>query len=137
MATTMNQNEIVGLGASLHEINPKLLKSEKYGTTRLWYQGEEPYFNIFIDMKDLQIISFQMSLRGKSLFWTQEQPTIQTGNTNELNVNDITYYPASKLITPDNSPDQNFIKLVRSILSSRADIPLFKQALEIFDKLEP
>lgn len=137
MATTMNQNEIVCLGASLHEINPNLLKSEKDGTTRLWYQGEEPYFNIFIDIKDLQIISFQMSLRGKSLFWNQEQQQIQTGNTNELNVNDITYYPASKLITPDNSPDQNFIQLVRSILSSRADIPLFKQTLEIFEKVKP
>jgi hypothetical protein len=137
MAPTINQNEIAGLGASLHEINPKLLKSEKNGIHRLWFQGEEPYFNIFMEIKEPEIISFQIFLRGKSLFWSQEHPNIETDTTNELKVDDVSYYPASKLITPDSIPDQNFIQIVRSILSSRADIPLFKQALEILDKVNP
>ncbi|MCT7950312.1 hypothetical protein NG798_10975 [Ancylothrix sp. C2] len=132
---TINQNEIASLGASLHEINPKLLKSEKDGTTRLWYQGEEPYFDIFLDIKNQQIVWFQVALRGKNLCWSQEKEKIETGRTNELKAEDISYYPASKLITPDTTPDQNFIVIVRSILETRGDFPLFKQIIQIFDKM--
>lgn len=127
----MDRDEIAGLGASLRRINQKLLTSAKGdGVKRVWYQGGEPYFDLFIDLREDDIEWFQLTLRGKSLSWNQAG--WQTGITNEGIVNDITFYPASKLIKTDNRPDFAFIELAYSILQTRAGDAIVDKILGLF-----
>jgi len=94
--TLMEQNEIVALGASLRQI--ELLKPVKEGFTRVWYQGGESYFDVFVDFLHGKIEWFQFTLRGKSISWNRQVSSWQTGLTNEMRADDVTFYPASKLI---------------------------------------
>ncbi|MEP0859508.1 hypothetical protein [Trichocoleus sp. DQ-U1] len=131
MDMAMDRDEIAGLGASLRRINQKLLTSAKGdGVERVWYQGGEPYFDLFIDLRKDDIEWFQLTLRGKSLSWNRAG--WQTGITNEGIVNDITFYPASKLIKTDNRPDFAFIELAYSILQTRAGDAIVDKILVLF-----
>lgn len=131
----MQQDEIAALGASLHRISQKLLKSDEVGNTiRVWYQGEEPYFDIFFDFQDHQLIWFQLTFRGKFVTWSRESNDFQTGTTNELQVNDIGYYPASKIVTSDPQTDWDFIRLAYLILQTRINEPVFAEVLALFDE---
>lgn len=133
MDTINSSNEILALGNSLRQINQNLLKKDIHaGTMKIWYQGGEPYFDVFFEIKDDDIIWFQFTLRGKYLVWEKKHPKIKTGTTNELMIDDVSYYPASKLTTSDINPDWDFIKLVRSILQIRPTDKFFAQALTLF-----
>ncbi len=126
----MNKNEITVLGESLRQIDRKILKSgQENGAARIWYQGGEPYFDVFFELKDDQIVWFQFTLRGRSLSWDRKRPGIQTGTTNELKMDDLTYYPASKTIETDTEPDSDFVNLVQSILQARAKESIFAKTL--------
>ncbi len=125
----LQANEIVALGASLRPISPGLLKPGRTaGSVRVWYQGGEPYFDVFFEVYEGQVFWFQFTLRGRSLSWSR-RCDLQTGSTNELLVSDGAYYPASKTIQADSQNDQAFVNLVCSILESRAEEPLFRQML--------
>jgi hypothetical protein len=129
----LNKDEIAALGASLRGIEQKLLKqSQQTGTKRIWFQGEEPYFDVFFELKADEILWFQFTLRGKSLSWDSKKGRLQTGTTNELNYHDVSFYAASKTIENDIQPNWEFINLVKSILETRADEAIFAQALELF-----
>lgn len=129
----LNKNEIVKLGASLREIEQKLLKQNyQEGVTRVWFQGEEPYFDIF-DLKEDEITWFQFTLRGKSLSWDSRGKGFQTGFTNELRTDDVSFYAASKTIEADRETDWEFIEAVKLILQSRSEVPVFRKALLLFD----
>lgn len=130
--TPMAQHEIAALGASLRKIDQKLLTPAKEGTTRVWYQGGEPYFDVFADLSQGQIQWFQFTLRGQSISWNARVSGWKTGITNEYKGDDITFYSASKLIESDNQPDLAFIELVCSILSTRAGEDIFDQILALF-----
>ncbi len=132
----MNCQEIAALGASLRRIDQKLLKKVDYHnntTTRIWYQGGEPYFDIFFDLKDHKIIWFQFTFRGQFLCWDQKQAEIKTGKTNELVFDDIGYYPASKIIEADQNSDADFQFFVKKILTTRAEEEIFAQAIALLD----
>ncbi|AFY66130.1 hypothetical protein [Geitlerinema sp. PCC 7407] len=125
----LQENEIVALGASLRPISPGLLKPGRMeGSVRVWYQGGEPYFDVFFEVCEEQVLWFQFTLRGRSLSWSR-RCELQTGSTNELLVSDGAHYPASKTIQADSQNDQAFVNLVCSILESRAEEPLFQQTL--------
>lgn len=123
----MDQDEITALGASLRRIDQNILTPR-----RVWYQGGEPYFDLFVELRDEEIEWFQFTLRGKSLSWNKSG--WQTGITNEGSVNDITFYSASKLIKSDSQPDCTFIELVHSVLKSRADEHIIDKVLALFDQ---
>jgi hypothetical protein len=130
----LNKNEIDWLGASLRAIAPKLLKQcDEKGKLRLWFQGGEPYFDIFFELTDEEITWFQFTLRGQSLSWHQQKPVLQTGHTNEFNLDDINFYAASKMIENDTNSDAKFIELVKSILRTRANEEIFAKALALFN----
>ena len=131
----MNKNEIIVLGESLRQIDQKILKpGQENGTVRIWYQGGEPYFDIFFELKNEQIVWFQFTLRGKSLSWDRKRSGIQTGVTNELKMDDLTYYAASKTIETDTEIDSNFINLVQLILQTRAREPIFAKTLALLNQ---
>ncbi|MEA5571444.1 hypothetical protein [Calothrix sp. UHCC 0171] len=130
----LTKDEIELLGASLREIGQKLLKqANEEGLKRIWFQGEEPYFDIFFDLKDDKIIWFQFTFRGKSLSWDSKHRQIQTGLTNELKLDDVSFYAATKTIENDEKLDQEFMNLVKSILATRSQEKIFSQALLLFD----
>jgi hypothetical protein len=130
----VDENEIASLGASLRAIEQKLLKQgNKAGMNRIWFQGEEPYFDVFLELDNDEIIWFQFTLRGKTLSWDRKKPGWQTGITNEFNINDVSFYAASKTIDNDHKLDEEFINLVKLILQTRAEETIFAKALELFN----
>lgn len=129
----MDKDEISKLGNSLRQIDGKLTSAKKQGTQRIWFQGGEPYFDVFVELRDNGIEWFQFTLRGQSLSWSKHKPGWQTGKTNEMRVDDVTFYPASKLIQTDNTPNFAFIELVRSILQTRAGEEIFDKMLVLFE----
>jgi hypothetical protein len=132
--TAMDQDEIAALGASLRQIDQRLLTPAKEeGSTRVWYQGGEPYFDVFVELRHGKIEWFQFTLRGQSLSWNPQISGWQTGTTNEFRTDDVAFYPASKLIESDNRQDFAFIELVRSILQTRAGEEIFDKILALFD----
>ncbi len=132
---TIDQEEIAALGASLRRIDQRLLNSSRQqGTTRVWYQGGEPYFDLFVELGSERIEWFQLTLRGKSISWSQRQSCWQTGSTNEFRVDDIAFYSASKIIQTDSQPDLAFVELAHSILQTRAGEEIFDQILMLFDR---
>jgi hypothetical protein len=131
----LNRDEIGNLAASLRPIEQKMLKhTHKQGVSRIWFQGEEPYFDMFFELKNDQIIWFQFTLRGKSLSWDSRTPIMQTGDTNELQIGDVSFYAASKTIEHDPEIDLKFVNLVKSILQARADETIFARALALFNE---
>lgn len=132
----MDQHEIAALGASLRRIDQRLLTPAKEGTTRVWYQGGEPYFDVFVELRQNKIEWFQLTLRGKSISWNPQISRLQTGMTNELRSDDVTFYPASKVIDKDRQLDWEFVEVVRSIFQTRAGEELFDQMLALFDAPE-
>lgn len=130
----LSRNEIESLGASLHKIEQKLLKKPSQdGRERIWYQGEEPYFDVFFELQDSEIVWFQFTLRAKSVSWDSKRRELQTGVTNELKVDDVSFYAATKTIEADEKMDNLFIELVKSILQTRTDEEIFTKALSLFD----
>lgn len=133
MSIVMEQPEIERLGASLRPINPHLLKvADDTRVKRVWYQGGEPYFDVFFDIQGEQLVGFHFTLRGKSISWSQSSQ-LKTGRTNEARVDDTTYYAASKLIQDDRQVNPEFLSLVRSLLQTRTGEPIFDQALALLD----
>ncbi|QYX33630.1 hypothetical protein [Sphaerospermopsis torques-reginae] len=130
----LDKNEIASLGASLRAIEPRILKPcDHADTVRIWLQGGEPYFDIFLELKKEEIIWFQFTLRGKSLSWCSNNTEFQTGITNELMIDDVSFYAASKIINNDDIYDWEFINLVKSILETRADEEIFAKVLKLFN----
>ncbi|BAY18607.1 hypothetical protein NIES21_44550 [Anabaenopsis circularis NIES-21] len=131
----LEPQEIASLGASLRAIEQKFLKQRrKEGYKKIWFQGEEPYFDVFFEFEYEKIIWFQFTLRGKTVSWDIRRPELQTGNTNELCTDDVSFYAASKTIETDNQTDWEFIYLVKLILETRAEEEIFTQALALFNK---
>lgn len=129
----LHEDEIRTLGASLRKIESKLIKQNtSQGKSKIWYQGEEPYFDIFFECEHDEILWFQLTLRGKSLSWDRRRNQIQTGTTNELCLYDASFYAASKTIENDIQLDSDFINLVKSILQTRSDEIIFAKALALF-----
>ncbi len=130
----MDLNEIKDLGFSLRQIDQTLLKSGKDSSIkRIWYQGDESYFDMFFDIQNNQIVWFQFTLRGKVLLWDKDKLVLYTGTTGETDPDDVNYYPASKLIKIDSKLDLAFVELVRSILQTRSAEPNFEKALALLE----
>ena len=130
----VEKHEIAYLGASLQEIEPGILKKGyKKGAIRVWYQGEEPYFDVFFELINNEIVWFQFTLRGNSLSWERDKSGWQTGNTDELKIDDVSFYAASKTIESHDAIDWEFVNLVKLILATRPEEAIFVKALELFD----
>ncbi|MGH1394959.1 MAG: hypothetical protein ACRAVC_13155 [Trichormus sp.] len=130
----LNPQEIASLGASLRKIEQKLLKQKHTeGKQKIWFQGEEPYFDVFFELEHDELIWFQLTLRGKSVSWDRQKQQLQTGMTNELSIYDASFYAASKTIENDIKTDNEFIDLVKSILGTRSEEAIFAKALELFN----
>jgi hypothetical protein len=128
----VDQRDITALGESLRRISQKFMKTgQSSGSTRVWYQGGEPYFDIFLDVKNEEIQWFQVTLRGKSLSWSRQSAKVQTGTTSDLDQSDQSYFAASKTIRGDTQIDTEFLNLVTAVLQTRPDEPFLEQMLKV------
>lgn len=128
----LDSSTIATLGNSLCFIDPALMKGGEAVTQsdRIWYQGGEPYFDIIIETRDRTITWFQITLRGRVLFWNQNQ--VQTGETDEMDSPPIVaYYAASKTIRDGAAIDWSLVKALQEIVAVRDDAPLLHQLSEL------
>ncbi|BAZ05803.1 hypothetical protein [Calothrix sp. NIES-3974] len=133
---TLEKNEVMALGNSLREIKTQLVKQpSQTGIRRVWYQGEEPYFDIIFELEEEEITWFEFTLRGKSASWDRRKKVWQTGMTNELQMHDVSFYAASKTIETDKLIDVEFLAVVKSILQTRSQEPIFAQVLQLLPVL--
>lgn len=131
----MKAGEIIQLGNSLRRIDQNLLALDSdVGGIRVWYQGGEPYFDVFVELVNDQITWFQFTLRGQSLSWYEKSDRWETGKTNERQLDDLNYYPASKTLESDRYLKGDFIQVVHAILQTRAGDPIFDKLLAIFNR---
>jgi hypothetical protein len=121
-------SEAQTLGDSLRQVKQHL----KPG--RVWYYGQETYFDLLFDLEEQSINWFQLTLRGRSLTWSRRGNTIHTGYTNELELTPALEYPASKIIQEQQHADPDFIEFVKRILSTRPNETLFCQMLSILNE---
>lgn len=131
---TVDLREAAALGASLRRIDQDFMKSNSAaGATKVWYQGGEPYFDVFLELHGHEIAWFQFTLRGKSLSWNRQQERLKTGKTNELDAADFSFFAASKTVQDDPDLDLEFLALVKTILQARPEEALFQQTLRLLD----
>ncbi len=132
----MDREEIEALGTSLRRINQKLLKpGETQQRSRIWYQGGEPYFDFFVEVEGEEVVWFQLTLRGRSISCNKQTSRLKTGSTNELS-DDVSFYPASKTIQTDRTPDADFVDIARAMFQLRAGEDIFDQVLAMLDALD-
>lgn len=137
--TTITPTAIERLGQSLRQINPKLMKpGTQPNSKRCWFQGNEPYFDLVFERQGDRITWFQFTLRGQSLSWQRQTPEgdgyITTGQTNEMQVPpDLHYYAGSKTIRENSQIQQQVFTVVKGVLRSQPDQPLFRQMLTLLD----
>ncbi|MGD1905287.1 MAG: hypothetical protein ACFB0C_04745 [Leptolyngbyaceae cyanobacterium] len=120
------------LGNSLCFIDPALMKGGEAvaHSDRAWFQGGEPYFDIIIEKDAGTITWFQITLRGRVLFWNQNQ--VQTGETDEMDSPPlVAYYSASKTIRDGAEIDWCLVKTLQAIVAVRQDAPLLHQLSEL------
>lgn len=132
----LNESAIASLGTSLRQISPNLMKSGDNASEkrRIWYQGNEPYFDVTVEKKGDDLTWFQITLRGKVVSWRRSQAHLQTGETDELDVPpEVAYYAASKTIRDGASVNWPFVKSVRAILAQQ---PHDEILVEVNDVLE-
>lgn len=132
LSSTLNLLEVQALGASLRRIDPRLVMTpESPNTIRLWYQGGEPYFDLFVEQTGSEIEWIQFTLRGQCLSWNRQQSQWISGYTNEFQVDDLWFYPASKLIKTEAQINQGLMQIMAAILQTRRDEPVFEQILQL------
>lgn len=112
---TFTKDEVVKLASQLRFIeSPSVTKD---GVVKSWYQGGEPYFDLFIDYippNNIQWIEF--TIRGLYVEWNIVGNKIKTGVTNEYERGEL--QPASKLLTAHEKADKDLIELTILILDS-------------------
>jgi hypothetical protein len=126
----LTANDITQLGKSLRQIDPAWANQPNSpGEQRVWYQGQEPYFDVMVEWQDKDIIWLQFTLRGQVLSWQVTTNRIVTGETEELDMPPlISYYAASKGIRPEAKFDADFANVVIAILRSRPEDALLSRA---------
>lgn len=120
------------LGNSLCFIDPTLMKGGEAvaQSDRIWFQGGESYFDIIIEKDEEAITWFQITLRGRVLFWNQNH--VQTGETDEMDSPPlVAYYSASKTIRDGAKVDWSLVKTLQAIVAVRDDAPLLHQLSEL------
>ncbi|MDB9527282.1 hypothetical protein PN498_14880 [Oscillatoria sp. CS-180] len=119
----LEESEITALGASLRPINPGMMKPTEGDTAkkRIWYQGNESYFDVTAEAIADQITWFQITLRGKVVSW-RSPDYLQTGETDEMDVPpDVAYYAASKTIRDGAAINWPLVETVQAILAHRPE----------------
>lgn len=128
---SVNFSVAQALASSLRKIDSRWMKASGQGE-RVWFQGGEPYFDVVFELADQAICWFQMTLRGKAISWSPAG--IQTAETDELEISVFDHYATTKSLYNSAVIDQAFVSLVKAILVSRPEEPLFQTMHAVLDK---
>lgn len=134
MSDDPSQERLEELARSLEKISQKKLKQE---ILRHWYQGNEPYFDLFANTLNDELMWFQFTFRGNSICWSRQDPVVRTGVTTDLATNDVSFYSATKTVKLDDEINPAFFKFVRALLALRKDDPLMGSVLKILTDVTP
>lgn len=134
----LDTDTIQTLGASLNCISPGLMKGGgQSDSERLWYQGNEPYFDIIVERSGDDITWFQVTLRGRVVSWYKGQETLHTGETDEMEVTPTVNYAASKTVRDAAQTNWPLVKTVHAIVASRPEDPLLQQLTHLIQARIP
>ncbi len=87
------------------------------GPKRIWYQGGERYFDVFVDLDAAgEPEWFQLTFRGRTLTWERQHNRLWTGYTNEGSFQPG--HSAVKLVTAERHADRSLVALVRNLLAA-------------------
>ena len=115
-----DQGRTVEIGRALRRIDDRIVRQDALGKVkRSWFQGPEPYLDVFFEEGPAGLEWFQVTLRGRALTWDQPKGFVVTGHTNELATSDP-MQPASKTITSAAVADRQVVQVVRWMFASRA-----------------
>jgi len=132
--TNPNPRESVEeLSRSLEKISQKKLK---YEIVRHWFQGKEPYFDLFVNTLNDKLIWFQFTFRGRSICWSEQDPIVRTGITTEYAMNDVSYYSATKTVKLDEEIDADFFGFSKRLFGARAYEEPFESILRILSGVQ-
>jgi hypothetical protein len=125
----MRADEVTTLGESLRRIDGRLLKPAPNARgRRLWFQGNEPYFDVTLEIDDDGVMHWlELTLRGHSLTLDVERGELKTGITNELEIAE-SLFPASKTMTPDVDVRRVFVERMIALLEAGLDPALHAAA---------
>ncbi len=129
--TSERKETIADLAASLEKISQKKLK---YDVLRHWYQGREPYFDLFANTLNDKLVWFQFTFRGHSICWSAQDPVIRTGITTDFATHDVSYYSATKTVRLDEEIDPEFFAFVKKLFSYRATEEPFRSILRVLQE---
>jgi hypothetical protein len=128
MDGAVSSAQLSDLAGSLERISQKKLKHD---VVRHWFQGGEPYFDLFLNTLADRIVWFQFTFRGNSICWSQQDPVLRTGVTTDYAMNDVSFYSATKTVRLDEEINPEFLAFARGIFSARQAEPPFGEILKI------
>lgn len=125
----MHDDEIATLGRTLRRIDGRLLRrAPTDDARRIWFQGDEPYFDVTIEVdEDGEVRWLEITLRGSSLTLDVARGELKTGITNEREVSESAF-PSSKTIAPDRDPRVVFVDRMVRLLEHGGDAALHAAA---------
>ena len=126
-----NLERAAELGRALRRVRDSILKQDPTGrTTRIWFQGPEPYLDALFEESGGGLTWFPVTLRGRALTWDVSRGFIVTGHTGELTVDDP-LAPASKTIVSDADSEREVVEVVWRMLAARAGEAPFDAAAAV------
>jgi hypothetical protein len=125
---TIGDDEYRPLARSLRRIEDKYLKDPPAGREHEWFQGAEPYFEVYLERDGEGLAWFQITVRGHSVTYSREKGRVVTGYTRETEV-DEAMHPASKIIDEHERLNQDTLRVAIRILEARADLPEFDEPI--------
>lgn len=126
--------QLAALAGSLERISQKKLKND---VLRHWFQGREPYFDLFVNTREDHLLWFQFTFRGNSICWSAQDPVLRTGVTTDYAMNDVSFYSATKIVNLDEEINRDFLGFARGIIAARKSEPPFGEILKVLSGYAP
>jgi hypothetical protein len=127
----LTQSHLKDLAQGIRLI-PSNKNSDAESDISLWYQGNEPYFDIFLSIKNNKLFWFQVTFRGRFIELKNNQLT--SGSTNEYMIDPDDHAPSSKMLSPEVELDIGLLKIIHSILEQRKEVDPLRNIGEILGK---
>ncbi len=115
--TPLEDYEIKRLAQSLRRIRQPTRPNAPTGTTKVWYQGGEPYFDLTVEVQeDGAIATLLLTLKGYFLSWNHKSRKFSTGCTSQLEIPGVSYHPASTIMNQFNRTDSTVLDQLQALL---------------------
>ena len=126
----IKDEDIVHLGQSLKSKN--VFKNNPSSPVQeFWFQGGEPYFDVFISKEKQKIIWIQATFRGQ--FLECKNSSLTYGNTNDFQISSQKS-PASKKLQVESELNPEFVELIISMLEESDEYELLEQAAYVLEE---